>query len=232
MAFCHLPASPRLGAATPARCALTPSARPDKPHPLSRGETGVLLRRMLHVALSEEDFATAARLRDTHARLLEQDPLHALRARLDAAVRRQDFAAAAALRDAIETLVMHRHARRAKPRFPMGLVVRHRRLGYRMILFGVDFRCRAPGRKAEDAGVGLCERGFEQPWYHAAVDERDKLSGDNILYVAEDDVFPAPEGTDVRHPITRIMFTGLSAGHGYSWYVPGCRDDDDDDDDD
>jgi len=92
-----------------------------------------------------------------------------------------------------------------------------------MVVFGADHRCRAPRRKAEEAGVLFMRRGEQQPWYHAAVDERDKTTGDNIVYVAEDDCVPAPAGMDIQHPITRIMFQGIydeETCPGYSCYIP------------
>lgn len=174
---------------------------------------------MLAVAVADEDFSLAAQLRDAAAQLRASHPTYALRAALSRALSRQDFGHAAAIRDEIDRVDMHLLAERCKPRFPLGLVVVHRRLGYRMVLFGADYRRRAP---MAEVGVGLIRRGEEQPWYHAAVDERDKRKGDNIVYVAEDDCVPAPPGQTVQHPITRIMFRGLHAQRvcpGYSWYV-------------
>lgn len=142
-----------------------------------------------------------------------------MRAALARALARQEFAHAADIRDEIDRVDMHLLAERCKPRYPLGLVVVHRRLGFRMVLFGADHRCRAP---RTEAGLGFVRRGEDQPWYHAAVDERDKRKGDNIVYVAEDDCVPAPPGQRVQHPITRIMFRGLHAQRvcpGYSWYV-------------
>lgn len=177
---------------------------------------------MLQVALSDEDYALAASLRDGREQVLQQSPTYLLRGEMAAAVCRQDFLVAAGLRDEISRMEMLDVAERCKPKYPLGLVVRHKRLGYRMVLFGADFTCRAPRRRMEDVGVCFCQRGHLQPWYHAAVDERDKRGGDNVVYVAEDDCVPAEFGTEVRHPITRIMFRGVYSRKfcpGYSWYV-------------
>ncbi|CDF38211.1 unnamed protein product [Chondrus crispus] len=176
---------------------------------------------MLAVAVADEDYRQAAQLRDAAEQLDAAHPTFALRRRLEAALSRQDFARAAALRDEIDRVNMHAVADRCKPRYPLGLVVVHRRLSYRMVLFGADYRCRAPRATAGQAWGS--RRGELQPWYHAAVDERDKSTGDNIVYVAEDDCVPAPPGVQVQHPITRIMFRGLHSQRacpGYSWYVP------------
>ncbi|PXF41751.1 Clp protease adapter protein ClpF, chloroplastic [Gracilariopsis chorda] len=182
---------------------------------------------MLQLALKEQDFQTAAQIRDARRALDDTDPTAKLRTELQHALDTQDFSRACALRDRIDQLTMMLFAERAKPKFPIGLVVRHKLLGYRMILFGVDYRCRTARGGHSFFSSGLNERGDDQPWYHAAVDERDKTAGDNIVYVAEDECCPAAEGTLVQHPITRIMFKGIyetTTCPGLTCYIPCGRD--------
>lgn len=186
---------------------------------------------MLSIALTDENFILAARIRDTRTQLLHKDPTHILRHAMEQAVANEDFLTAARVRDEVERREMLAVAESAKPKYPPGLVVYHRRLNYRMLIFGVDYRCRSPRRKGDDCGLCLIQRAEEQPFYHVAVDERDKKGGDNILYVAEDDCIPAEaEGVvEVLHPIVAIMFGEASqvprkGGCVFTWYAPGAGD--------
>ncbi|CAN8072769.1 unnamed protein product [Agarophyton chilense] len=203
-------------------------AQPQEAQPLSRPENNMLMARMLQLALREQDFSTAARIRDTKQALDALHPTAKLRQQLQRALKLQDYSSACALRDRIDEQMMMMLAESAKPKFAIGLVVRHKILGYRMLLFGVDHRCRS-ARGHDNWRCALIQRGEEQPWYHAAVDERDKSVGDNIVYVAEDECYAAAEGTLVEHPITRIMFKGVYDAHacpGHTCYIPCGRDED------
>lgn len=199
---------------SPASLRCTASPRPNPPaHPFSKKESSTLLQRMLHIAITEENYSLAASLRDATERLRSLEPTHTLRKRLEEAVHQQHFSEAAILRDEIERTEMFVQAETYKPRYPLGLVVLHKRKGYRMVLFGADY-------DGKERGEGE-ERGL-QAWYHAAVDERDGKKGEgenNIIYVPEEDCIPCGRGVEIQHPIIRIMFRGLKPGTGYSWYI-------------
>lgn len=104
------------------------------------------------------------------------------------------------------------------------MVVRHRVWGWRMVLFGVEWR--------DAGGVG----------YFAAVDQRDLKrggkGGDNVVWVEQDNCVPVAWGTEVDHPIVTIMFGPArpkSVCPWYSWYQVGTdlidQDEQDDQDD-
>lgn len=227
--FCHLGTPFCNGSARELPvCSLTPQntqswqdrKQVTGPGPFGRSLTAQLLSRMVDVAVRSEDFVQAAALRDAHRQVLMEDPLYRLQRQLEVAVRNEKFALAADLSHRIDHLVMIAAAENCKPRFPTGLVAVHRRLGYRMLLFDVDHRClrQCASRACE---VEILPRGWEQPWYHAAVDEREKRYGHNILYVAEDDCIPCPgPGYTVQHPIADLLFAGFANCPKYSRYIP------------
>lgn len=206
------------------------SIHKSSPSPLPPTQSISLLSRLLSQAVHAENYNLAAKIRDTIAITLQKkDPASHLLPLLNKAVQQEDYHTAALLRDRIDSLRMQEHAQRARPRFAMGMVVKHKTAGHRMLIFGVDSRKRpAPVSKSFVTSDEL------QPWYHAAVDERDKIVGDNVVYVPQDVLEPLPHGTYVQHPITRIMFRGIYGKDvcpTYSCYVPGCRIDENDLDD-
>eukprot|EP00177_Eucheuma_denticulatum_P006347 GFKZ01011566.1.p1 GENE.GFKZ01011566.1~~GFKZ01011566.1.p1 ORF type:complete len:246 (+),score=25.67 GFKZ01011566.1:176-913(+) len=198
----------------------TPTPTPT-PSPLPPRQSQLLLQRMLSIALTEENYTLAANLRDATTALTRlHDPLHPLRSALHLAVLQQDFALAARLRDRLDLALLHSTADTVKPRYAIGLVVRHRVWGWRMVLFGVEWR--------ETGGVG----------YFAAVDQRDLRrggkGGDNVVWVEQDNCVPVSWGTEVDHPIVTIMFGPAkpkSVCPWYSWYQVGTDLIDDEDQD-
>mmetsp|Transcript_57313 Transcript_57313/g.135341 ORF Transcript_57313/g.135341 Transcript_57313/m.135341 type:complete len:270 (-) Transcript_57313:6-815(-) len=116
------------------------------------------LRRRLGIAVEEQRFDDAALLK----KLL--DASERSDAELVAAVAREDYAAASkAFGDALCNEVT-RSAERA-PRFDVGLVVEHRTLGIRGVIFAADEECAADEEWVLDEGVEMLARGRRQPFY-------------------------------------------------------------------
>jgi len=116
-----------------------------------------------------------------------------------------------------------------EPRFAVGHAVRHRRYGYRGVVFGWDWACEAARAWQAQMGVASLPRGPRQPFYRVLVDARDRPLGPGgvVTYVAEDNAAPleaeagGPGAAPVLHPSLGALFRGVAPGPGGVRYVPG-----------
>jgi heat shock protein HspQ len=89
-------------------------------------------------------------------------------------------------------------------RFGIGEVVRHRRYGYRGVIFGYDPECTADEAWYQ---ANQTQPPRDQPWYHVMVD-----SGTHTTYVAESNLETDTTGLPVRHPMVGRVFEGFAEG--------------------
>jgi heat shock protein HspQ len=89
--------------------------------------------------------------------------------------------------------------------FGVGQVVRHRRFGYRGVVYDVDpwfmgteewYEAMATSRPPKD-----------RPWYHVLVDGQPMAT-----YVAERNLEPETAPTPIEHPYLDTFFNGFDAG--------------------
>ncbi|HDP89024.1 MAG TPA: heat shock protein HspQ [Thioalkalivibrio sp.] len=88
--------------------------------------------------------------------------------------------------------------------FP-GQLVRHRRFGYRGVVYDVD-----PVFDKSDAwyeAMADTRPPKDRPWYRVLVDGQPVTT-----YVAERNLEPDDSSTPIRHPLVEAFFTGFDAG--------------------
>jgi heat shock protein HspQ len=90
------------------------------------------------------------------------------------------------------------------PRFSPGDVVRHRRYGYRGVIFGGDPVCTASEAWYQS---NQSQPDRNQPWYRVLVD-----GSDHTTYVAQSNLVPDPSPDPVIHPWLDKIFTGRRGG--------------------
>ncbi len=90
--------------------------------------------------------------------------------------------------------------------FERGLIVCHKRYGYRGVVVDYDLECRADERWYQS---NKTQPGRSQPWYHVLVDETDQNT-----YAAEENLQPDPSGQPVRHPLI-VRFFGEFVDNRY-----------------
>lgn len=83
-------------------------------------------------------------------------------------------------------------------RFDIGQVVRHRRYGYRGVVYGRDMICRA---KVEWYYANMSQPPRNQPWYHVLVHAHG-----HTTYVAETNLSKDESDEPVVHPIMEEIF--------------------------
>ncbi|GAB0492191.1 hypothetical protein MMPV_003451 [Pyropia vietnamensis] len=202
----------------------------------------------LAAAVAAQDYRTAAAIRDAIAATRRAHPELAAADALAAALAAEDYRAAAAARDALDAAALARatsvgvasaapadpgagsgdaavaRSVTGLPRFALGTLFRHRRYGYRGVIFGADPSCKAGDDWARAMGIDGLPRGRSQPFYHVLVDERDRPASVGICYVAEENVGIAPTLTVVQHPLVETLFEGLEEGEGGARrYRPGTK---------
>ncbi|KAK1863651.1 hypothetical protein I4F81_006205 [Pyropia yezoensis] len=205
----------------------------------------------LAAAVAAQDYRTAAAIRDAIAATRRAHPELAAADALAAALAAEDYAAAAAARDALDAAALARatsvgvaaggdggaaagggaasapapaaRSVTGLPRYALGTLFRHRRYGYRGVIFGADPSCKAGDVWALSMGIDRLPRGRSQPFYHVLVDERDRPASVGICYVAEENVGADPALT-VLHPLVDTLFDGLEVGVGGARrYRPGAK---------
>ncbi|KAM1417532.1 hypothetical protein ACFXTH_021000 [Malus domestica] len=145
----------------------------------------IRLRADLQKAIESENYAVAAKLRDTISKL-EAESL---------------AASAKAL--------AHENANYS---FRLGQRVRHKNFGYRAVVCGMDPVCSESSTWMETAQVEKLRRGSNQPFYQILVDVH---ADPNLLvaYVSEENLL-APEEPDLDqfdHPYISFLFYGMDA---------------------
>ncbi|CAI5942371.1 unnamed protein product [Closterium sp. NIES-65] len=100
--------------------------------------------------------------------------------------------------------------------FRVGTIVRHRRFGYRGIVFGWDPRCTADETWIAQMQVDKLRLGRVQPFYRLLVDVRDHPH--HTTYVPQENLVPSPEVGPVHNEELGAYFLGLRAGR----YVPNA----------
>lgn len=141
-----------------------------------------------------------------------------LKAELQRLIAEEDYAAAGAIRNKLTALEAESLAAQVQAlsyqqrsfQFRLGQKVRHRVIGYRGVVCGMDPVCCESDQWAETAGVDELPRGRNQPFYQVLVDVREEPSV-MVTYVAEDNLV-APEEPDFEqfdHPYVYFLFYGM-----------------------
>jgi heat shock protein HspQ len=89
-------------------------------------------------------------------------------------------------------------------RFEIGQIVRHRRYGYRGVVFGFDPVCTASDTWYQH---NQTQPDRNQPWYRVLVDGHE-----HTTYVAQSNLVADTSPDPVRHPWLDKIFTGRRSG--------------------
>jgi len=106
---------------------------------------------------------------------------------------------------------------RSRIRYRMGQVFRHKKYGYRGVIFGLDLKCDRPESWMNHHGVDRLPSGTSQPFYFVIPDYDDcvKLFGSyrNTKYVAQDNVvlLNSLESAEIRHPLLKFFFSNFDS---------------------
>ncbi len=92
--------------------------------------------------------------------------------------------------------------------YSIGQIIRHRRYGYRGVVFGRDHTF-----QHDEAWYwsNRTQPNRDQPWYHVLVD-----GASHTTYVAEENLDVDSEDEPVDHPLIRRFFAGRHAGMYYA----------------
>jgi heat shock protein HspQ len=93
----------------------------------------------------------------------------------------------------------------ARASFSVGDLVRHRRFGYRGVVFDVDARFQLSEEWYEEMARSRPPK--DEPWYHVLVHD-----GEHTTYVAERNLESDNSGDPVRHPLLEHYFGGFTNG--------------------
>lgn len=104
------------------------------------------------------------------------------------------------------------HAPVHKARFAPGTVVRHRRFGYRGLIFDVDAMYSQSPEWYDVMASSHPPK--DRPWYHVLVDGET-----HTTYVAEDNLEVCTETEEFEHPLLRQLFTAEASGDFASRHV-------------
>ncbi|KAG0583832.1 hypothetical protein KC19_3G165700 [Ceratodon purpureus] len=140
------------------------------------------------------------------------------KAELQRLIEAEDYAAAGAVRNKINALEAESLAAQANAmifqqrsyEFRLGQKVKHKVLGYRGVICGMDPLCCETEDWISEVGVQELPRGRNQPFYQVLVDIREEPSV-MVTYVAEDNLV-APEEPDFEqfdHPYVYFLFYGM-----------------------
>jgi len=156
-----------------------------------------------------------------------KDELLQIRRRMWASISMEDFELASTLRDSWnaggsfpqECTVEQQARLAAGRRLVPGVCFVHRRFGYRGVVISCEPWCTAPAAWRRQMGVASLPRGETQPFYHCAVDERDRPGG-QITFVSEENIEP----TDSSFPVqSHAADTLLVPCKELGGYLPGPR---------
>ena len=89
--------------------------------------------------------------------------------------------------------------------FAVGMLVVHKRFGYRGVVVDVDPCFQLSDRWYEEVARSRPPR--DKPWYHVLVDD-----ADHMTYVAERHLGPDTTGEPIRHPMLVEFFSEFSGG--------------------
>ncbi len=92
-------------------------------------------------------------------------------------------------------------------RFEIGQLVRHRRYGYRGVVFDRDAKCEAEDEWYEN---NQTQPPRDRPWYHVLVDGRE-----HSTYAAQSNLEADPSPRPVNHPWLEKVFSSFVAGRYY-----------------
>ncbi len=93
----------------------------------------------------------------------------------------------------------------SEAQFSVGQVIHHRLFDYRGIVYDVDPSFQGTEEWYEEVAQSKPPR--DRPWYHVLVD-----GASHSTYVAERNLEPDDEGSDVQHPLIEELFKRLSEG--------------------
>ncbi len=99
-----------------------------------------------------------------------------------------------------------------KARFAPGTVVRHRRFGYRGLIFDVDAMYSQSPEWYDVMASSHPPK--DRPWYHVLVDGET-----HTTYVAEDNLEVCAETEEFEHPLLSRLFTADAGGDFASRHV-------------
>jgi heat shock protein HspQ len=89
--------------------------------------------------------------------------------------------------------------------FGVGMLVVHRRFGYRGVVVDVDASFQLSEQWYEHVARSRPPR--DEPWYHVLVDD-----ADHVTYVAERHLQRDDSGEPIRHPLLPDFFSAFRAG--------------------
>ncbi|MDJ0684545.1 MAG: heat shock protein HspQ [Alphaproteobacteria bacterium] len=94
-------------------------------------------------------------------------------------------------------------------KFPIGKVVRHKRFGFRGVIFDVDPEFANTEEWYESIPADVRPR-KDQPFYHLFAENHDKSP--YIAYVSEQNLEPEESADPIRHPGVEEYFDGVEDG--------------------
>ena len=84
-------------------------------------------------------------------------------------------------------------------KFAIGQIVRHRKVGYRGVIYGVDAEFSLSEEWYEQVAVSRPPK--DRPWYHVLVD-----TAAHTTYVAQRHLEPSPDFSQIAHPLLGRFF--------------------------
>jgi len=96
------------------------------------------------------------------------------------------------------------------PKYDIGMVMEHKKHGYRGVVLAFDRECKAAQDWIDAYSIGSLPRGTAQPFYTVLVDARDRGPSPQVTYVAEDNVRVSQQLEPVLHPVVDRMFEGCA----------------------
>lgn len=91
-------------------------------------------------------------------------------------------------------------------KYHIGQIVDHKKFGYRGVIFDVD--ARFSGTHMWYENVAKSRPPKDAPWYHVLVD-----GSDITTYVAEQNIQPAENTSEISHPLVEEYFLKFSNDH-------------------
>eukprot|EP00898_Chlorokybus_atmophyticus_P000875 jgi/Chlat1/1789/Chrsp134S02097 len=134
--------------------------------------------------------------------------------RLDLLVADERYEEAAQVRDHLEVLRLRLRVMQTVTRTPLkfrvGDVVRHKRYGYKGVIYGHDNTCTASETWVNMMHVDALPHGRDQPFYHVLVDLHDRPAVVNT-YVAQENLedYRVTGSTLIEHPLIKELFVGI-----------------------
>ena len=101
----------------------------------------------------------------------------------------------------------------ATAKFEIGMPVRHRKFGFRGVIFDVDPVFNNTDEWWESIPEEVRPR-KDQPYYHLLAETPEPERSPYIAYVSEQNLLPDDSGEPIQHPLINEIFSGKK-GSGY-----------------